>query len=164
MLSIAVPTLADQGRRQLICGSIIFAHLLEIEVLKTLLGSFGNTSGPVWDPNRSFKKVGSESITTPSMSKMAARILSRSSFICRLFVDVDGIAKQRGFRRLNSQRWAIPVKSFLTSDDPFVAAVNRNLRSRCLGEARTTQFCNDLSDVPACDLGPEDIVRFVLLD
>src|SRR5271166_4775405 len=60
--------------------------------------------------------------------------------------------------------WAIPVKSFPTSDDPFVAAVNRNLRSRCLGEARTTQFCNDLSDVAACDLGSEDIIRFVLLD
>src|SRR5580704_2179785 len=46
------------------------------------------------------------------MSKMAARILSRSSFICRLFVDVDGIAKQRGFRRLSSQRWGFRRKAF----------------------------------------------------
>src|ERR1700693_4258417 len=101
-------------------------------------------------------------MTTPSMSKMAAWILSRPSLTCRLFVDIDGIAKQRGVRRVSSQRWAIPVKGFPTSDHPFVAAVNRNLRSRCLGEARTTQFCNDLSDVAACDLGSEDTLRVVL--
>src|SRR5208337_2668886 len=101
-------------------------------------------------------------------SSMRRRFLQRKEPDCSAIIlfrysdcETSGFPRTR---TTTSTRRSPQFRSFRTSDDPFVAAVNRNLRSRCLGEARTTQFCNDLSNVAACDLGSEDIIRFVLLD